>query len=1092
MSLKVAGYELHERLGTGGTATVWRASDVEGRVRAIKILQPCIYMGRGAALVLREVQAMARLRHENIISVVDTGALVNDVAEHVAGSPWMALEFADVGSLEAVVALPWSQVRVVADAVLRGLAHAHAHGVLHCDVKPANVVVFKQPRLMVKLTDFGIARSWTRGVAGESVVEGTPQYMAPEQLLAQPHLFGPWTDLYAVGVMVFRLVTGRVPFDGRLIDILLAQDSKQAPTTPLLSAAQNAWLNKLLSRAAGDRFPTAAAARRALADLDGPRVGERHSDGVDLAAVVASALLSSPSALTEIEAMGGQDKTGVENTLVVVGSGPTLVRPGTGFTVVAGSLSLLEHAWGHRLDPLINDDVTADLVDRVAPVDNDGPRVGKRPGAGVSVVVHGRDEASVGRVLAAARVALHEEGRAWTLTIPGDDPAPVRHALEDFLGLAAGSSVVDLRERLAAMGFALDERATQALSLALHPSVSENDRRRALRSTLEALQRQQRVVVFVDDAAADARSLEIAADLLAARTLPVVVGLGEDATAAAQRAVRGTTSDRLRLFRYAIELEVAPTSKEHLARRLREALPMTEAAAALVNAFGKGDSAATTDILRDGRRRGVFVDQGGVLDVVGASNDGDDAGLADYCALRVQAALQPLTSSEVIALERAAAWCLNGLVVNEAEWRASLPGVSAEQLSQLLQNVDELGLVRWSPSSVPARVRFLHAGFKQAVLDHADRHFRRAAHHRACADTLDALHAVDRGSSRVARHFMAAGQPALARDAWRASLQRALIAGDETAARYVLDDARAALGDDDDGDVYAAWIDVLERKGDRARAVLDRHRGNDLAEFVVAIADIFDGKAAQALPAFEQAAQALSSTPALCEHARFRCADAHYYRGALDEAEDAYVTLGAMTSDAALRVHCVWSAAWVRMAKGDNDGALKGFLAAEASPDATPRDRNQIENALADLARHSGRLDEAETRYRRALLSMRAIADANLAIVISNLVVTLVDKGDDQEARALAKEAMALVESTALRGFSLWPLLAAIYANSGASDVSALVDLVDRVEAFIGDLAEVEFAACADKAAARLDDADSALAARLRKIAADQRKRLGA
>jgi hypothetical protein len=155
---------------------------------------------------------------------------------------------------------------------------------------------------------------------------------------------------------------------------------------------------------------------------------------------------------------------------------------------------------------------------------------------------------------------------------------------------------------------------------------------------------------------------------------------------------------------------------------------------------------------------------------------------------------------------------------------------------------------------------------------------------------------------------------------------------------------------------------------------------------------------------------------------------------------------------------------------------------------------------------------------------MRAVADANLAIVISNLIVTLIDQGKDGEAVSLAREVLALVDGAALRGFSCWPLLVAFCALCGddddafmgtpaadglradalmgtpaadglradAFDDAALAALVDRVEAGVGDLAELEFADVADKAAARARAAGrTVLADRLAALARTQHRRLG-
>src|SRR5262245_24170105 len=137
----------------------------------------------------------------------------------VAGSPFLAMELANVGSLrEHATPVDYPSVRHLLLQLLDALAHAHARGVLHRDVKPGNVLIFEDDlgRRAVKLADFGLAHALGRcPVDGElSATAGTPTYMAPEQHQGAWREFGPWTDLYALGCTAFRLVQGRPPFEG--------------------------------------------------------------------------------------------------------------------------------------------------------------------------------------------------------------------------------------------------------------------------------------------------------------------------------------------------------------------------------------------------------------------------------------------------------------------------------------------------------------------------------------------------------------------------------------------------------------------------------------------------------------------------------------------------------------------------------------------------------------------------------------------------------------------------------------------------------------------------------------------------------------
>src|SRR5262245_37202349 len=145
------------------------------------------------------------LSHPNIVGV-------HDYFEH-DGTPYIAMEYIEGGSLRPYVGkLDLAQIGGVFEGLLAGLMHAEQNGLVHRDLKPENVMVTGDGR--VKIADFGIAKASTQAGTGyltaAGTAVGTPNYMAPEQALAQD--VGPWTDLYSVGCMAFELFTGHVPF----------------------------------------------------------------------------------------------------------------------------------------------------------------------------------------------------------------------------------------------------------------------------------------------------------------------------------------------------------------------------------------------------------------------------------------------------------------------------------------------------------------------------------------------------------------------------------------------------------------------------------------------------------------------------------------------------------------------------------------------------------------------------------------------------------------------------------------------------------------------------------------------------------------
>jgi tRNA A-37 threonylcarbamoyl transferase component Bud32 len=208
-------YELLERVGQGGMAVVYRGVDRQlKRVVAIKVLHKHLADYQEARdRFEREAQAVAKLRHENILEIFDySGA---DAAE-VAGSSYIVTEFIDGQTLkQRITERPITYPEIGAMVVLqvcRALAHAHAAGILHRDVKPENIMIRNDG--VVKLMDFGISHMVDLErltVTGQLL--GSPAYMAPEHVEGRPLDFR--TDVFAIGIVLYQLTVGKLPFEGK-------------------------------------------------------------------------------------------------------------------------------------------------------------------------------------------------------------------------------------------------------------------------------------------------------------------------------------------------------------------------------------------------------------------------------------------------------------------------------------------------------------------------------------------------------------------------------------------------------------------------------------------------------------------------------------------------------------------------------------------------------------------------------------------------------------------------------------------------------------------------------------------------------------
>ena len=266
---EIAGrYRLESRLGFGGMSTVHRATDerLERRV-AVKLLAE--HLAEDPTFVSRfqrEAQAAARLVHPNIVQVFDSGL---DEASH---QHFIVMEYIEGQSCAEILRDDgWVDVEEAASIIeqaCEGLHYAHRHGVVHRDVKPGNLLRAREGE--VKLADFGIAKATEQSsITQVGSVLGTAAYLAPEQ--ARGEEAGPRADLYALGVVAYQLIAGRLPYEATsLTELALKQQQEEPPTLDTLVANVTPELADAIAIALAldprDRYATAKDMGEAIAD----------------------------------------------------------------------------------------------------------------------------------------------------------------------------------------------------------------------------------------------------------------------------------------------------------------------------------------------------------------------------------------------------------------------------------------------------------------------------------------------------------------------------------------------------------------------------------------------------------------------------------------------------------------------------------------------------------------------------------------------------------------------------------------------------------------------------------------------------------
>jgi serine/threonine protein kinase/tetratricopeptide (TPR) repeat protein len=795
---ELGAFRLERELGRGGMGVVWRGAHVgTGAPVAIKAATGA-RNDRFAEAFEREVQSVAGLDHPGIVSVYDQGRVTPAVEAATrgalpAGSPYLVMELAELGDLSGLESPGWSHVRQILVELLEAMAHAHARGLVHLDLKPENVLVQRVGArgACVKISDFGLAFASADRRSQDHVhasgLIGTPAYMSPEQFEGRWRDYGPWTDLYALGCLAYELVEGRLPFASKsligLANAHMHQDVPRLDPRFEVPAELEAWIRALLAKPIEARFASSADALHALLELAG-RARAPLTDRV-----FASSSPRDTGRATEIVsddlAVRTLDSGMFAAATLQTGEQPAITREAPGAMAPApaptprdwrggalgGGGQTLPHLagaglglWGLRAVPLAGREPERDMLWDVL-------WKASRGGGARAVVVRGPRGQGKTRLVEWFTRRARELGAAEAITVTHSARASAADGLpaafHERFGLVGlrGEQARERVERVlgrvkvgAGGEVAWESRLWSNWLAPDDPNAPRQDPLQAVslaRRALTDLSRDRPIVLAVDDAqwATDALALTRAVlddGLPEVRALAVLTVCDDDLVPdAPQRAALDEVCGHPRAV--TIDLGVLdPRSHEHLIENL---LGLSEDLTELVRRRTEGSPLFTVQLVHDMVARGLLVpSEAGYRLVEGAEVPIPDD-VEALCLERLDHVVSTAASPHdaLRAIELAA---VLGARVRQDEWARACAAFGVPVGSGVVTEMVRAGLA-WRERE---GWRFLNGMFVEALLARARGEDRLRTLHSACAAALEASADIPARRPRLIEHLVHAGR----------------------------------------------------------------------------------------------------------------------------------------------------------------------------------------------------------------------------------------------------------------------------------------------------------------------------------------------